>query len=58
MVDNDIMFMIICNWWDLSNVIIILGGSDSYRDAIQANPDDPPADNDPVKAENPNIRFY
>ena len=26
-----------------------------YRQAIQANPGDPPADKDPLKAENPKI---
>ena len=31
----------------------ILGKSDNYRQATQANPGDPPADKDPLKAANP-----
>ena len=35
------------------DINIILGISDNYRQATQANLGDPPADKDPVKAENP-----
>ena len=34
---------------------VILGKSDNCRQATQANPDDQPADKDPLKAENPKI---
>ena len=40
-------------------VVVIIGKSDNYRQATRAgsgcNPGDPPADKDPLKAENPRL---